>query len=303
MRILVIGANGYIGSTVASRLREQGHDVAGLARDEQLAAKLSAAGVQPVRGNLGDVGALTHTAREFDAAVFAPVIPFEEEPPALEALLAAFEGTGRVLIYTSGTGVLSIETRDGHWRQESYAEDDPYETQHWLSLRVATENLVRRGKDRGVRGIVIRPPQVWGRGGSKQVPAIFDSVRRAGAACYVGAGLNLYSHVHVDDLANLYCMAIERGVAGALYHAVAGEVNWRTIAEAVAEVMGCGTRSLSFEDACELWGPMYADLFFGVSSRSRAVRARAELGWAPTRFDLIEDIRHGSYRQAYGGGK
>jgi len=55
------------------------------------------------------------------------------------------------------------------------------------------------------------------------------------------------------------------------------------------------------EEACDLWGPMYADLFFGVSSRSRAVRSRAELGWAPTRFDVIDDIRHGSYRAAYKG--
>ena len=130
--------------------------------------------------------------------------------------------------------------------------------------------------------IVVRPPQVWGRGGSKQIPAIFESVAKCGAACYVGAGLNLYSHVHVDDLAELYRLALDRGVAGALYHGVAGEVNWRTIAEAVAEVMGCGTRSVTFEQACEIWGPMYADLFFGVSSRSRAVRSRAELGWSPT---------------------
>src|SRR5690606_34684224 len=114
----------------------------------------------------------------------------------------------------------------------------------------------------------------------------FDSVARTGAACYIGAGLNLYTHVHVDDLARQYRLALEKGVPGALYHAVAGEVNWRTLAEAVAEVMGCDTRSITFEEGCELWGEMYADLFFGVSSRSRAVRSRRELGWEPTLFDI-----------------
>jgi nucleoside-diphosphate-sugar epimerase len=96
-------------------------------------------------------------------------------------------------------------------------------------------------------------------------------------------------------------LAIESGTPGALYHAVAGEVNWRTIAEAVAEVMGCQARSVSFDEACEIWGAMYADLFFAVSSRSRAERSRRELGWAPTQFDLIEDVRRGSYRAEYGG--
>jgi nucleoside-diphosphate-sugar epimerase len=303
MRTLIIGANGYIGSAVARRLRECGHEVAGLARNEESAGKLAAAGVRPVPGSLTDLAGLARTAAQFDAAVFAPVIPFEEEPSVLAAMLSAYEGSARPFVYTSGTGVLSIETRDGHWRQENSAEDDPYEPRHWLSMRVDTENVIRRGSERGIRSIVVRPPQVWGRGGSKQIPAIFESVAKCGAACYVGAGLNLYSHVHVDDLAELYRLAIERGVAGALYHAVAGEVNWRTIAEAVAEVMECDTRSITFEEACDLWGPMYADLFFGVSSRSRAVRSRAELGWAPTRFDVIDDIRHGSYRAAYKGVK
>ena len=177
MRTLVIGANGYIGSAIARRFREHGHDVAGLARSDELAQRLAANGIRPVRGTLTDTAALTKITSDFEAAVFAPVVPFEEEPPALAAMLSAYEGTGRTFLYTSGTGVLSIETRDGHWRQENSAEDDPYEPRHWLSIRVETENLIRRSAERGVRGIVIRPPQVWGRGGSKQIPAIFDSVR------------------------------------------------------------------------------------------------------------------------------
>jgi nucleoside-diphosphate-sugar epimerase len=299
MRTLIIGANGYVGSAVARKLRERGHALAGLARSDALAERLAANGIEPVAGNLTDLSALARTASTFDAAVFAPVVPFEEEAPALAALLGAFENTGRPFLYTSGTGVLSIETREGEWRQENYSEDDPYEAQHWLSMRVETENLVRRAADRGVRAIVIRPPQIWGRGGSKQIPAIFESVAKTGCACYVGAGLNLYSHVHVDDLAELYRLAIDRGIAGGLYHAVAGEINWRTIAEAVALVTESRARSVTFSEACEIWGPMYADLFFGVSSRSRSVRSRVELGWAPTVFDLIEDVRHGSYRAAY----
>jgi hypothetical protein len=36
----------------------------------------------------------------------------------------------------------------------------------------------------------------------------------------------------------------------------------------------------------------------GSNSRVRAVRARRELGWAPHRPSLLEDIEHGSYREA-----
>ena len=298
MKTLVIGANGYLGGNVARELRETGYEVSGLARSPELGDVLSAKCIEPVAGTLTELEALETSVKRFDAVVFAPVVPFEEEVPALQALIRALGGTNTALLYTSGTGVLSIPAREGEWHQENFSEDDPYEGRHWLQLRVETENLVRAAAGQGVRAIVMRPPQIWGRGGSKQIPAIFESVEKTGAACYIGAGLNLYSHVHVDDLARQYRLALERGLPGALYHAVAGEVNWRTIAEAVAEVMRCEARSVSFAEACEIWGEMYADLFFGVSSRSRAVRSRRELDWEPTIFDLIEDIRHGSYNPA-----
>jgi nucleoside-diphosphate-sugar epimerase len=147
---------------------------------------------------------------------------------------------------------------------------------------------------------VVRPPMIWGHGGSKQTPAIFESARTTGAACYIGQGLNLYSHVHVDDLAEVYRLALEKGAGGALYHAVAGEVCWRAIAEGAAEAVGCGTRSLTLEAAKEVWGPFVGPLFFGVSSRSRSPRTRRELGWTPRHLDLLADVRGGSYRERYG---
>ena len=120
-------------------------------------------------------------------------------------------------------------------------------------------------------------------------------MKTTGAACYIGAGLNLYSNVHVDDLAEIYRVALERGQAGALYHAVGGETNWRTLARAVAKVCGVEARSVSIDEAKEIWGPFIGPLFFGLSSRSRAMVTRRDLGWSPRHLDLEEDILTGSY--------
>jgi nucleoside-diphosphate-sugar epimerase len=144
--------------------------------------------------------------------------------------------------------------------------------------------------------MVVRPPLIYGHGGSTQVPAIFASVQKTGKACYIGSGLNLYSNVHVDDLAEAYRAVVERGSPGALYHAVSGEVNFRSIAEAVAEVMECETESISFARSCELWGELLAGNGLAVNSRSVPRRTRDELGWEPQHLDLIDDIRNGSYR-------
>lgn len=306
VRAFVIGATGYIGGAVARAFLAAGDEVTGLARTQAKADELAALGIAPVRGDLAQLGALTETIREHDAVVFSPLVPFEDEIPAIHTLLSILEHTGKALLYTSGTGVMSIPTPDGEWRQESYSEDDPYVPRHWLMIRVDTENLIRGAVSRGVRGIVVRPPIVWGNNGGFQVPALFDAVDDLGFAPYIGAGLNLYSTVHVDDAARVYQLAAKHAPAGALYHAVSGEAPWRWIAESVARTAGVEARSITMRQAVERWGQLQAELWFGVNSRCRAVRAQRDFGWSPhpDRLDLIADIREGSYavRGRRGGG-
>ena len=297
--VLVIGASGFVGSAVSRFLKAKAYEVSGLARSKEGAAALSAAGYGAEEGDLADLQRLAAIVDRYDVTVFTPAIPFDEEQAVLKSLLETYAGSDRVFIFTCGTGVLSIPAPMGEWHEETFAEDDPFTPIDWMAVRVETENMVRGYAKKGVRSMVIRPPLIWGHGGSYQVPGIFDSVEKTGAACYVGAGLHLYSNVHVDDLADLYFRVLEKGTAGAVYHAVAGEANFRQIAEAVAEVMSCETRSVDMEQAAEIWGPVIARLLYGVSSRSRAVRSRRELAWSPRRVDLIDDIRNGSYRKKY----
>lgn len=298
-RVFIIGAGGYVGTAVSGLLSARGCRVAGLARSKEAAERLESAGYGAEHGDLQDLEKLTEIADRYDVTIFTPTIQFNEEAAILTPLLNCYAGSDRVFIFTSGTGVLSIPAHEGEWREETFAEADPFTPVDWMAIRVETENLVLRYADRGVRAMVIRPPLIWGHGGSYQIPGIFESAEKTGSACYVGLGLHLYSNVHVDDLADVYLRAIEKGVPGALYHAVAGEANFRQVAEAVAEVLGCEARSIDMEEAAEIWGPVIARLLFSVSSRSKAVRSRSELGWSPRHLDMIDDIRNGSYKEKY----
>lgn len=305
MKILVIGATGYVGSHVAKAFGQRGHAVAGLARNADTAERLAAAGIAAHDGNIEDPGAQATAVAGFDVVAMAAMVPFEDELEIMTAMVAACQKGGvRHLLFTSGTGVLSIEAKDGAWSQYTFAEDDPYPfpARHNRAVRIQTETVVREGSTDRLSTYVIRPPLIYGNAGSIQIPQIFESARKTGAACYLGLGLNLYSAVHVEDLAEAYCLAVEKGKPGALYHTVCGEANFRSIAEAVATVVGCGTKSLDYDDACALWGDVWVDLALAVNSRSIAKRAVEELGWKPRHLDVIDDIRNGSYRQNFEAG-
>jgi nucleoside-diphosphate-sugar epimerase len=301
MRTLIIGATGYVGSAVARVFRARGWSVDGLARSAANRLSLQAAGISPVAGSFEDLPGLGRITSGYEVVVFAAMIPFEAEPAVIGALLDAPRHSPGHFVFTSGTGVLSIESLDGRWNEFTSAEADPFPfpDRYNRQMRIPTERRVCEASRDELHTTVIRPPLIYGNGGSIHVPQIFESVRRMGAACYLGRGLNLYSNVHVDDLAQIYALAVERGQPGALYHAVSGEANFRAIAEAVASVVGCGVRGLSYDEACELWGKFWVDLAMAVNSRSTCPRTRADLGWDPRHIDLIEDIRSGSYRTQY----
>ncbi|MFJ7078938.1 NAD-dependent epimerase/dehydratase family protein [Streptomyces sp. NPDC098781] len=300
MKALVIGATGYVGSRIAGDLSAHGYETFGLARSAKAAETLRKAGIKPVLGDANRLGELSGLIADFGIVVFTAMVPFDDETEIMRQLVSCLR-TGQNLIFISGSGVVSLDARDGAWNDNTFAEDAafPFPALPTRRIRLGTEQLVRDSAERGLRAFVIRPPLIWGHGASIQIPQFFESARLTGAVCYLGQGLNLYSHVHVDDVATVTRLAVQRGTPGAVYHAVAGEVNFKTIAEAVATVVGCPTRSLDYEEACELWGAPWVDMGLAVNSRIRGPRARKDLGFAPRHVDLVEDIRSGSYFTAY----
>ncbi|MDL5158275.1 NAD-dependent epimerase/dehydratase family protein [Actinomycetospora termitidis] len=287
MQVYVIGATGFVGGGIAAHLVAAGHHVLGLARTAEAAERLAARGVEPHRGDL-DAGRaeVVATAVAADAVVYAAQLPGPDELALTAALLDGLAGTDRALLFTSGTGVL-LQRTGGAWSPDSFAEDDPFDVEPLAAGRYAAERMVR--EDGRSRGVVVRPGQVWGPGDHGHVHATYRSVAATGAACYVGDGLATYTHVHLADLARLYDLVLTSARGGAVYHAAAGEVPNRWIAEAVGADLGRPTRSLTLAEAVEVWGEMGA-LVLGSSSRSRDPRTRIELGWRPVHTDLLSTV-------------
>lgn len=289
MNIFVIGATGFVGGALTRHLADTGHTVAGLARTREAAVALELQGVTPVIADLG-----VRRPHTVDAALRADVVVYAAQPDpvqesaTVEDLTGAMAGTGKTLMFLSGSGVLMQRTA-GAWSQDSFAEGDPFTVEPLAATRKSAEDdVLAAGNDR-LRSMVVRPGLIWGPDDHGHVPMVYRSVATTGAACYIGEGLNTYSHVHIDDVTRLFTLALESGRAGGLYHAVAGEVPNRWIAERVADDLGVETRSIAPEEAAGVWGE-FGGLIMGASSRLRAVSSPRELRWRPERTDMLRMI-------------
>ncbi len=299
MNVLVFGGSGYIGQHLVRHLVAIGYTVTGFARSEKAAVFLQTLGATPWVGNLDDMRPVLKVVGEADATIWAAQLMLEEEHRVVSAMLDALEGTGKAFIFTSGTSLMSIPT-NGDWDERNFAEDEPFEPRRQIAPRLDIEARVREAGAEGVRSMVIRPPLIWGHGGSKIIADFYHSARATGAVCHIGRGLNVYSNIHVDDLANLYGLAIEKGVAGALYFGVSGEVSYGVLADRIARHLGVPTRSVSIDEGCQIWDRFMARIVLCSCSRQRSPRAREELGWVPNpdRLDILEDCVHPAYALA-----
>lgn len=296
MKVFVIGATGYIGGSVARRLIDAGHRVSGLARTDDAASKLAAQNIEAVSGSLLSFETLQEAARAADCVINAANA---DDPFVVEAILPALEDTGKSFIQTSGSSAIA-DRAAGAYAGKIFHEDTPSEPLPERAGRVAIDRYVLSFAQRGVRTVVIRPSLIYGDGlGAKrdsiQVPRMEALARDKGVPLHIGEGLNIWSNVHIEDVCDLYRLAIENAPAGSLFYAENGEASMRDLAQWIGQRMGNGGRAESWpmEEALATWG-ISALASFASNSRVRADKARAMLKWHPSRPSLRSVVEAGS---------
>ncbi|MEL6101953.1 MAG: NAD-dependent epimerase/dehydratase family protein [Pseudomonadota bacterium] len=303
MRVFLTGATGYIGTVLTKQLIEGGHQVLGLARSEASAEQLEAMGAEVYRGDLDNLDSLAAGASAADAVIHTAMViedfndmdaAFARDEKAVEAMLAPLTGTGKPFVYASGTGVLPDT---GPEPADETLEADFHGP---VGRRAALEQTILNAKDRDIRSVVIRPGIVYGNGGSGVWHMFAGLSMQAGAGRAIGDGTNVVSVVHVDDLADLFVRALERGLAGTLFNAASEEKP--TMLE-IATAVG---RALNFTGPPSLWPVEEASAALGpfaegmaANKRVSAARARDVLGWKPKAICVIDDLQSGSYPAAF----
>ena len=291
MKVFVTGATGYIGGLVAERLTASGHQVVGLVRSAESIRLLKDRGIESVLGTLDDPEIIINAAHETDAVIHAASA---DHAGAVLTLIAALERSGKTLICTTGLGIAADSATGEYATSVVLTEDSYFEPVPFRRPRVAINRLVREAAiDKGIRSVVICPSMIYGKGrglqpDSDQLPKLIALSKQVGAGVYFGKGLNRYSNVHIDDLVDLYLLALEKAPGGSFFFAENGHASFKEIAEMISRSLGLGgkTVSLTVEDAVRQYGDAGR---YGVTSNSlvSAVNAR-RLGWSPKAPSLAE---------------
>jgi nucleoside-diphosphate-sugar epimerase len=293
MKVALTGATGFIGSHVLTELREHGHEVTALVRDDAGADLVKARGATPVVIDLYDRSAVTSLLGGADGAIHTAspgdATSADLDSAVADAATGAFAGTGKPYLHISGAWVYGNNT--------AITEDSSFRAPALVAWREPIERRVLSAA--GMRGVVIVSGVAYGDGGGGLPGLLLGSPRDdAGNLVMLGDGRQHWATVHVADLADAFRRVLENDAARGYY--VIGNGADQTVAEltsATAVAVGApGAVPGSDEEATARLGGYFAEVLL-LDQGIDAGRARGELGWQPARPTLADEFRHGSYRK------
>jgi nucleoside-diphosphate-sugar epimerase len=297
MNVVLTGATGFIGSHILTELRDHGHRVTALVRSDAHADSVAGRGATPVVVDLYDRPAVVKLLRDADGAIHVAspndATSADLDSAVVDAAIEAFSATGKPYLHISGMWV--------YGSNPSITEESPLHPPALVSWK---EPIQRRVLDeRDMRGVVIVSSVAYGDGGGESPWLLLRSPRDdAGNLIMLGTGEQHWPAVHVADLADFFRRVLEDDAARGYY--VIGNGASSTVAEltqAAAVAVGApGAVPGSDDEARARLGDLLAEALL-LDQGTDAARARAELGWRPSRPGLVEELRDGGYRAVAAG--
>jgi UDP-glucose 4-epimerase len=249
MKIFMTGATGFIGSHVAYRLLQAGHELVVIARNPEKTPSLSNhPRVRRVQATLSEYALIREQLEGCEACVHValgwgdtPVSMLETDTRATVSLLEACAQRGvKHFIYTSSTAALG-----GFWSRMSEA-DPTRPSDYYGATKAASEAYVMAvGAKTSMRCNVIRPGYTFGNpvveGAPTQPDQRFNDIALRAAS---GQDIRLKKgdgtqFVWAGDLARLYQAVLDSNRSREVYFGLATPfVSWQAVAEEAVRLTG-----------------------------------------------------------------
>ena len=288
MRILILGATGYIGSAVLKDLIEHHHSVLALARTAKAEKYLAEMGAQVLPGDIRAPQAWSHAIRQVDAVIHLAVTfsadMGEVDRGLVEALTEeALKGSRTIRFLYTGSCWLYGETGE-----RVASEDSPFNPLPAFSWML--ENFRTLLAAPCFDGICLHPAMVYDRDGGA-VARFLSGAKETGTIEVTGSLKTRWPLVHRKDLARAYRLALTEAVPGEAYNLAAEQgVPVGEIVRVIARRFGVRRATLlrSVPDVVAELGTWAAGL--ALDQQMCAEKARATLGWRPQKTDALREL-------------
>lgn len=294
MRVLVTGANGFVGRALCPHLVALGHEVIPVVRRQsRIADEVIVHGAESWKAALKGCDCVIHLAAR------AHVMQDQERDPLLafrannvdttiELAKRVVEAGVRRFVFMSTIKVNGEETDPGcsFSHDDPVAPKDPYAISKWE----AEQGLLEIAKSTGLEVVIIRPPLVYGPGVKGNFATLIKWVKN-GIPLPLGAIRNRRSMMALDNLVNFTALCADIDASpnakGQVFLVSDGEdVSTAELLRKVAKAYRRNSRLFRVPEglmrlsARWLGKASIADRLFG-SLEVDASKARQMLGWRP----------------------
>ncbi|CZR69193.1 related to NAD dependent epimerase/dehydratase family protein [Phialocephala subalpina] len=324
-KILLTGATGYIGGAVLAQILESipdvlaQHSISVLIRGQEKIAVYEKMGVKPILfKSLDETDFLQKLASGYDIIIHTASGFHTASAKALVTGLGdRKKQTGKEVhyIHTTGTSNLGDQPISGKYhedrifsdKEDIFAYEKMRESKQIYAQRTTDIAAVETGLANGVQTHLIMSPTIYGVGSGKfnklsiQVPKLIRASLKAGHALVIGDGKGVWNYVHINDLADLYVILLQKILNGEkvpvgeqIMFSETGTFAWidlsQHIADALHELGAVETNvvgRVELQDAADLLANgnlLGTELGFTSTSITKSELAR-ELGWKPVKTE------------------
>ncbi len=259
---LVTGASGFVGSAVIRAAVARGLTARALVRPTSPRKNLAGLDCEIVEGDLRDRASLDramtgvrvvfHVAADYRLWARRPADILAANVEGTRGVLeAAFAAKVERIVYTSSVATLRAGG-PGDIVDETSPLGEHEAVGAYKQSKVAAEKLaLRMAADMGLPVVIVSPSTPIGPRDARPTPTgrIILEAAKGRIPAFVNTGLNL---VHVDDVAEGHCLALEKGVLGESYILGGQNVSLREMLGVIAALVGRRAPTLSLPRA-PLW--------------------------------------------------
>lgn len=212
MRVLVTGANGFVGKALCPYLASLGHDVvpavrrpSGVCNERIISDDASLKAALEGCDSVVHLAARTHVMREHETDPLA-VFRINNVDPTLELATRAVEVGVRRFVFISTVKVNGEGTVSGY----SFKPDDPASPKdpYAISKWEAEQRLFEVANKTGIEVVIVRPPLVYGPGVKGNFASLIKLVRK-GVPLPLGALRNRRSLISLDNLLSFTALCVD----------------------------------------------------------------------------------------------